>query len=163
MSIPQDLAMEADAIGAGMEQAEAQGMQMMAPQGQFSALALNALVAQVNEILTMIGGQQPYPEFAEDVTVFPMEFVQVLMGIMSVAEEAGIPVEMSLADVISDNEVAKLSALLGRVAKAEEFMAFLEQAEAPVEEEEVITEEVVETPEGEVEMTDEELFASRMG
>ncbi len=49
------------------------------------------------------------------------------------------------------------------IGNLELFQNKLEQAEAPVEEEEVITEEVVETPEGEVEMTDEELFASRMG
>ncbi len=40
MSIPQDLSMQAEQIGAGMDEAQAQGMQMMIPQGQFSSQAM---------------------------------------------------------------------------------------------------------------------------
>lgn len=160
MSIPQGLMDQAATIGAGMDQLEQQGMQMGTPQGKYSARAMNALVQVVNEIMTMMGEASPYPEFTEDQTMFPQDFMQMLMSIMTIAEQAGVPVEMSLSDVVSDRDVAKLVALLKRVAKDKRVQDFLSQQEEPGEME--VTEEMEVAPEGGMEVSDEELFASRM-
>jgi hypothetical protein len=157
MSIPQEMMMQAEAIGAGMDSAQEEGMQIATPQGQYGINALNALVDTVNQVLPMLGQQEPYPSFTEDQTMFPMEFVNVLMAIMTIAEDAGIPVEMELSEVVSDRDVAKLSALLQRLITDENFQAFLMPEEI---EEEVMVEEPM--SEGEPSMSDEELFASRI-
>ena len=160
MSIPQDLMSQAATIGAGMDQLEQQGMQMGAPQGKYSARAMNALVDVVNEVMVMMGEATPYPAFTEDQTMFPQDFLQMLMSVMTIAEQAGVPVEMSLTDVVSDKDVAKLVALIKRVAKDKRMKDFLSKQAEPVEME--ATEEIVETPQGDAAMSDEELFTSRM-
>jgi hypothetical protein len=161
MSIPQDLMMQADAIGAGMDAANQQGMQMMAPQGKYSARAMNALVAVLNDILPMMQ-EQPYPEFTEDQVMFPQDLMQVLMAIMTIAEQAGIPVEISLSEVVSDADVAKLVALLKRAVNDKKFKDFLAGGEEEEVTEETTTEELPLPEGGEMEVSDEELFASRM-
>lgn len=160
MSVPQDLTMQAEEIGAGMDQAQAQGMQMMIPRGQFSSQAMKALMDEINMFMQMMN-QQPIPVPEGDMTEFPMDVVQIVMAIMAIAEQAGVPIEMSLSDIKSDQEVAQLVAMLKRAIGSQQFKDFLSQAmegEQPTEEVEV--EEEVASPEGE--MTDEELFASRM-
>tara|TARA_R100000655_G_scaffold110121_2_gene167852 strand:+ start:2577 stop:3062 length:486 start_codon:yes stop_codon:yes gene_type:complete len=160
MSIPQDLLVQAGDIGAGMDQVEAQGMQVAMPQGMYSATALNALVDSVNEIMVMLGEQQPYPTFTEDQTSLPPDFVNMIMAIMSIAQDAQMPIEMALEEVVSDTEIARLVALLNRLANDAAFQEYLAGAAEPaMMEEETVVEE---TPEGEVAVSDEELFASRM-
>ena len=160
MSIPQDLLVQAGDIGAGMDQVEAQGMQVAMPQGMYSATALNALVDSVNEIMVMLGEQQPYPTFTEDQTSLPPDFVNMIMAIMSIAQDAQMPIEMALEEVVSDTEIARLVALLNRLANDAAFQEYLAGATEPaMMEEETVVEE---TPEGEVAVSDEELFASRM-
>lgn len=160
MSIPQDLMIQANAIGAGMDAANAEGMQMMTPQGQYSVQAMNALVAVLNEVLPMMQ-EQPYPQFTEDQTMFPQDLMQLLMAIMTIAEQAGIPIDMSLSEVVSDRDVAKLVALLKRTIKDERFQKFFEGGEEEVTEE-TMTEEMPASPGGEMEVSDEELFTQRM-
>lgn len=160
MSIPQEMMMQAEAIGAGMDSAQEEGMQIASPQGKYTATALNALVDTVNQILPMMGQQQPYPTFAEDQTMFPIEFVNVLMAIMTVAQDAGIAIDMELSQVVSDQDVAKLSALLQRLVTDEAFKDFLMPEEPEVEEEVIVEESPM--SEGEPQMSDEELFASRI-
>ena len=161
MSIPQDLSMQAAEIGAGMDEAQAQGMQMMIPQGQFSSQAMKALLAEVNAFMQRMN-QPPLEIEAVDMQSFPQQLVQVLMAIMAIAEQAGVSVDMSLSEVESDQDVARLVALIKRAVSDKKFIDFLEAAEKQAEPvEEVAMEEQVETPEG-GEMTDEELFASRM-
>tara|TARA_R100000734_G_C3269859_1_gene66098 strand:- start:106 stop:591 length:486 start_codon:yes stop_codon:yes gene_type:complete len=161
MSIPQDLSMQAAEIGAGMDEAQAQGMQMMIPQGQFSSQAMKALLAEVNAFMQRMN-QPPLEIEAVDMQSFPQQLVQVVMAIMAIAEQAGVSVDMSLSEVESDQDVARLVALIKRAVSDKKFIDFLEAAEKQAEPvEEVAMEEQVETPEG-GEMTDEELFASRM-
>ena len=162
MSIPQDLSMQAEEIGAGMDEAQAQGMQIMIPQGQFSSQAMAALLSEVNAFMQRMN-QPPLEIEAVDMQAFPQELVQVVMAIMAIAEQAGVAVDMSLSEVESDQDVARLVALIKRAVSDKKFIDFLEAAEEQAAEpvEEVAVEEQVETPEG-GEMTDEELFASRM-
>lgn len=161
MSIPQEMLMQAEAIGAGMDAAQQQGMEIMTPQGKYSARALNAVVDAINEIMPMLGEQMPMPEITADMTMMPQELVNAIMAIMTVAEQAGSPIDIELSAVVSDNDLAKLAALLKRLAKDKKLKDFLMQgAEEEVTEE--VTMESAPAPEGGMEVSDEELFAQRV-
>ena len=156
MSIPQDIMAEAEQVGAAMDAEMSSALAAAAPQGQFSARALNALVAELNAILPMFGAPL-YPEFAEDITVFPPEFVEQIMMLAGAAEQAGIDSGIDLSDIQDDRDLAKLAGVLRTLAENEEFIAFLQ---TPVEEEVVVEETVTETPDEEI--IEEDLFAARM-
>ncbi|MBM74815.1 MAG: hypothetical protein CMK59_05405 [Proteobacteria bacterium] len=161
MSIPTDLLAQAGNIGAGMDQIEAQGMQIAMPTGQYSSRALNSLVETVNEIMSMIGEQENYPSFTEDQTALPQDFVNMIMAIMTIAEDAQVPVDIELQDIVSDREIARLVALLKRLSKDSSFQQYLEAQESPPMMEEAAAVEAL--PEGgEMTVSDDELFASRM-
>lgn len=161
MSIPQEMLMQAEAIGAGMDAAQQQGMEIMTPQGKYSARALNAVVDVINEIMPMLGEQMPMPEITADMTMMPQELVNAIMAIMTVAEQAGSPIDMELSAVVSDNDLAKLAALLKRLVNDKKLKDFLMQgAEEEVTEE--VTMESAPAPEGGMEISDEELFAQRV-
>lgn len=161
MSIPQEMLMQAEEIGAGMDAAEQQGMEIMTPQGQYSARALNAVVDVINEIMPMFGEMNPMPQYTEDMTMMPQELMNALMAIMTVAEQAGVPVEMELSAIVSDNDLAKLAALIKRLVKDQKLKDFLTQGETEEVTEEV-TMESAPAPEGGMEVSDEELFAQRV-
>tara|TARA_Y100001937_G_scaffold28059_1_gene40427 strand:- start:4310 stop:4795 length:486 start_codon:yes stop_codon:yes gene_type:complete len=161
MSIPQEMMMQAEAIGAGMDAAQQQGMEIMTPQGQYSARALNAVVDVINEIMPMFGEMNPMPQYTEDMTMMPQELMNALMAIMTVAEQAGVPIEMELSAIVSDNDLAKLAALIKRLVKDQTLKDFLTQGETEEVTEEV-TMESAPAPEGGMEISDEELFAQRV-
>ena len=161
MSIPQEMMLQAETIGAGMDAAEQQGMEIMTPQGQYSARALNAVVDVINEIMPMFGEMNPMPQYTEDMTMMPQELMNALMAIMTVAEQAGVPIEMELSAIVSDNDLAKLAALIKRLVKDQTLKDFLTQGETEEVTEEV-TMESAPAPEGGMEVSDEELFAQRV-
>ena len=161
MSIPQEMMMQAETIGAGMDQAQMEGMQIMTPQGNYSARALNAVVDVINEIMPMFGEQMPMPQYTEDMTMLPQELMNALMAIMTVAEQAGVPVDMEISAIVSDNDLAKLAALMKRLAKDEKLKDFLMQGEKEKVTEEV-TMESAPASEGDMKVSDEELFAQRV-
>ena len=161
MSIPQEMLMQAEAIGAGMDAAQQQGMEIMTPQGQYSARALNAVVDVINEIMPMFGEMNPMPQYTEDMTMMPQELMNALMAIMTVAEQAGVPIEMELSAIVSDNDLAKLAALIKRLVKDQTLKDFLTQGETEEVTEEVTMESAPAT-EGGMEVSDEELFAQRV-
>ena len=86
MSIPMDLMAEAEAVGK-QEQMIADSA-MITPQGKFSKNALNRLVKELNVVLDMF--EQSYPEFEEDITVFPEDFVRMLDMVASAVSDAGL-------------------------------------------------------------------------
>jgi hypothetical protein len=161
MSIPQEMMLQAETIGAGMDAAEQQGMEIMTPQGQYSARALNAVVDVINEIMPMFGEMNPMPQYTEDMTMMPQELMNALMAIMTVAEQAGVPIEMELSAIVSDNDLAKLAALIKRLVKDQTLKDFLTQGETEEVTEEV-TMESAPASEGGMEVSDEELFAQRV-
>lgn len=161
MSIPQEMLMQAEAIGAGMDAAQQQGMEIMTPQGKYSARALNAVVDAINEIMPMLGEQMPMPEITADMTIMPQELVNAIMAIMTVAEQAGSPIDMELSAVVSDNDLAKLAALLKRLVNDKKLKDFLMQG-APEEVTEEVAMESAPASEGGMEVSDEELFAQRV-
>ena len=161
MSIPQEMMLQAETIGAGMDAAQQQGMEIMTPQGQYSARALNAVVDVINEIMPMFGEMNPMPQYTEDMTMMPQELMNALMAIMTVAEQAGVPIEMELSAIVSDNDLAKLAALIKRLVKDQTLKDFLTQGETEEVTEEVTMESAPAT-EGGMEVSDEELFAQRV-
>ena len=144
-----------------MDQAQMEGMQIMTPQGKYSARALNAVVDVINEIMPMLGEQSPMPQYTEDMTMLPQELMSTVMAIMTLAEQAGAPVDMEISAVVSDNDLAKLAALIKRLAKDKKLKDFLMQGEQEEVTEEV-TMESAPAPEGGMEVSDEELFAQRV-
>ena len=162
MSIPQDILAASDALAEEEEMMAASDLADFAPQGQFSAIALNALVNEVNKILPKMG-MPSYPVFEGDQTVFPPEFVDVISGIAMAAENADMDVEIDLAAIEEDRDISLLAGTIATLAEDEEFLAFLAEGEEP---EEVVEEEtVVEEPMpggGEEVIEDEELFMQRM-
>jgi hypothetical protein len=156
MSIPQDIAAEADALGAALDTEMNQAIAEAAPQGNFSARALNAVVRELNALLPLFGAPA-YPEFTEDQTVFPPEFVEQLMMVAGAAGQAGVTFDMDLAMVEDDRDLAMLAGLLKTLGAEEAFIAFLQQ---PIEEEVVAEETVAVAPTDEI--TEEDLFVERM-
>tara|TARA_R110002020_G_scaffold76635_8_gene194126 strand:+ start:907 stop:1389 length:483 start_codon:yes stop_codon:yes gene_type:complete len=160
MSIPQDILAGAEDLAAQEESIMIDNLQEAAPRGQFSAEALNRLVEEVNNILPKIG-LPLYPAFTEDITVFPPEFVDVIVGISSAADEAGIETEIDLGMIEEDRDIAMLAGIIADLAADEAFLAAISEP-AP---EEVVEETVVEEPMpggGEEVIEDEELFMQRM-
>jgi len=87
--------------------------------------------------------------------------MNALMAIMTVAEQAGVPIDMELSAIVSDNDLAKLSALIKRLVKDQKLKDFLTQGKTEEVTEEV-TMESAPAPEGGMEVSDEELFAQRV-
>ena len=145
MSIPTDLMAQASAIGAQDELIEAEAM--MLPEGKFSAGALNRLVNELNGVLELFG--ESYPEFEEDITIFPQEFVQSLNMVGAAAADAGVEFEIVFEDIADDRDLAMLAGQLRTLAKDRAFQRFLQEStlveEEPVVEEEVVVEEEIPT------------------
>ena len=158
MSIPQDIQADIDDVAAEKEMMATDAAMQAAPKGQFGAEALNRLVDEVNKLLPKIG-MPLYPTFEADVTAFPPEFVDVLLGIAGIASEAGIESAFDLSVIEDDRDLAMLAGQIAELVQDEKLLDYIanQGAEEPVAEE--VT--VEETPEGPVE-TDEELFLRRM-
>lgn len=143
---------------------EAEGMMdevftQAAPRGNFSKVVMNRLVSAYRKAQELMGfpEDQMYPEFAEDVTEFPAEFVRGLAMLAAAAEDYGQPGLIELADIKEDADVARLAATIETLASDTAFADFLQSPLEGGEVEEMAEE--VETPEGEEDM--EEMFASR--
>ena len=158
MSIPQDIIAGAEAIDAD---AAALGNEMLmeaAPSGQFGKDVLNRLVSEVNKILPKIG-MPLYPMFEQDITDFPPEFVDVILGIADIAGQAGLDQAITLENIEQDRDVAMLAGMIAELAEEQAFIDFIGQSLDQQMPEEVIEETEVVTPEG---VEDEELFMQRM-
>jgi hypothetical protein len=164
MSIPQEVLAEADALAGQEEMMNVANLAEAAPTGQFSAAALNRLVEEVNKLLPQMG-MPAYPTFEADITVFPPEFVDVLIGIAGAAESAGVEAAIDLDAIEADRDLAMLAGSIRTLAEDEAFLAYI--ANNLGAEEEVMEEEAVMTEEplpggGEEVIEDEELFMQRM-
>lgn len=164
-AIPQDIMTQANAIGAGMDSAMAQGAEIVVPTGRYSARAMNALVEVLNRVLPMMGRTDMYPEFTDDQTQFPMDLTQLLMAIKTVADTAQVEFPLDLGAITGDADVAKVAAIIQRLVDDKRFQDYLAQEETMEAEEmvEVETPMAGSAPQPQGEMSDEELFASRMG
>lgn len=99
------------------------------PKGKFTASALNGLVNAFNAAMTAGGMQGSYPKFSSDVTVFPVDFVRGLAMLSDAAAESGSGIEISLAGVAADRDVALLASKVQALAKSPEFKAMMTEGE----------------------------------
>ena len=157
MSIPMDLMAEAQAVGA--EQDVLREATMITPQGKFSKNALNRLVKELNVVLEMF--EQSYPEFEEDITVFPEDFVRMLDMVASAASDAGVDFELDMQSIVDDWSLMMVAGQLRKLSKDKTFKKFLESnsimGEDEPEAEVVVEQEVVATPQDM-----DAMFAGRM-
>ena len=163
MSIPQDILAASDAIAEDENAMLTADLAEVAPQGRFSAVALNSLVDEINKILPKMG-MPAYPVFEGDQTAFPPEFVDAIMGIAGAAEDAEIDAAIDLDGVEEDRDITILAGTIRTLAEDEAFLAYISEnigAEEEVVEEEVVTEEPMPGG-GEEVIEDEELFMQRM-
>ena len=155
MSIPTDLMLEAQEIDMMDNEIASE---MILPEGKFSKGALNRLVKELNVVLGLF--QDSYPEFEEDITIFPEEFVVKLQMVGSAAADAGVDFDFNPAEIEDDRDLAILSGRLKKLGKEKTFKKFLED-NTLIPEEEVVEETVVQeepTPTTDVEA----IFARRM-
>jgi len=154
-------AVEGDLRAAGDEiQSEVDTM-LEVPVGMFSQSTMNALVNAANSALVAGGFKGDYPSFDGDVTEFPMEFVRLLSMLADAAEETGAAVDITLAGIEDDRDVAMLAATIEQLASDP---AYASGMTTPVEEE-VVVGDAVPTPPNpeEEEVIDEEaLMMERM-
>ena len=153
-------AVEGDLRAAGDEiQAEVDTM-LEVPVGMFSQSSMNALVDASNAALVAGGFEGDYPTFDGDITEFPMEFVRLLSMLSDAAEETGAAVDITLAGIEDDRDVAMLAATIEQLASDPSFTSGMGE---PVEEE-VVVGDVLPTPPmgGEEVVDEEELMMGRM-
>lgn len=148
----------------------------MAPQSgnvPFSRKALNNLVKATNRLLPLFDQEPNYPEFAEDITVFPTDFVRILAMFQGATNEAvgtevvDTEMDWSIDTITDDQSINALAGKLTSLAQSKPFKQFLKQKpqEPMIEEEEEAPSVEEEGPKAPEEMTDEEmnnLFAGRM-
>jgi len=159
MSIPvQDIIAQAGQIGAEQDMMQEQAMTEMAPQGKFTVDALNRLVKELNVVLGLFG--ETYPEFAEDIAVFPQEFVAALSMVRSAADDSGVGLEMEFTEITDDRDLAILAGKIRKLGKDKTFQKFLEDSTLMPEEEVVVEEEVI-VPEAPADDIDA-MFAGRV-
>ena len=119
-----------DMRGMGEEMQGMVDMQLPSIRGRFSQTAMNALVDATNMALEAAGFEGDYPEFDADVTEFPAEFVRVLAMFADAAVETGADVEIDMAMLEDDRDVAALASKVRQLAESE---AFAQGMTAPVE------------------------------
>ena len=117
---------EAGEKAAQVDTMAAETMEAAAPVGDFTAGALNRVVAILNEIMPLFGEESgEYPLFEGDVEALPGEFVTSLSMIATAATDADMADILSLEDLqVADDKDLML------LAGKRDFSQFLKQ-EAP--------------------------------
>ena len=122
----------------------------IAPTGDFSVKALNNLVKATNRLLPLFGQEPTYPEFGEDVEVFPADFVRVLamfQGAINTAVDAEmIPEDMDfmMEEISDDRDLTLLAGRLNALSDSRDFKLFLKDPPMEEEDEEEMDEEQME-------------------
>lgn len=155
MSIPTDLMAEVTAVGAEGEAIMQNMTEQITPRGKFSKNSLNRLVRELNKVLELF--EQTYPEFEEDITEFPEEFVSSLSMVASAAEDADVDFELNMEEISDDRDLAMIAGQLRKLSRDKKFKKYLQASTIVPEEEVVVEEEVVEEP-----VDIDAMFAGRM-
>lgn len=148
-----------------MEMEEEDVFAQLAPQGPFSAKAMNQLVKATNALLPAFEQEGDYPTFDADVDVMPTDFVRVIamfQGAVNAAVDADMidpEMDFELEQLTDDRSLTLLAGKLSALARSRDFKQFLK--EPPME----MEMEVAEEEGGEPEMADGDinaLFAMRV-
>lgn len=65
--------------------------------------------------------EQSYPEFEEDITVFPEDFVRMLDMVASAASDAGVDFELDMQSITDDRSLMMVAGQLRNLAKDKTF------------------------------------------
>lgn len=141
VGIPSDVAPE---VIQGQEQIAVQEDQLVGefqPTGRFSKKSLNTLVKVTKQLQPMFGLNADYPNFTEDQTEFPIEFVRLLLMFKQSIDDAivedvvGEEETFTLEEITDDKSIQLLAGKLGMVARDKKFKKWLArpEAEAPTE------------------------------
>ena len=116
-----------------MDDMEEESYGAVAPQGDFSAGGLNALVDGINAVLPMFG-MPDYPRFSEGMTTLPPKFVKQLTMVNEAASAAGLDdMTIDMATITDDRSLKMAAGKLRALAGKTEFKRFLrsERPEGP--------------------------------
>jgi len=131
------------------QQEEEVAFAQMAPEGRFSAKALNNLVKATNRLLPKFGQTPDYPSFEGDITRFPTDFVRVLamfQGATDEAVERGIVDEefsFDFENISSDSNLMILAGKINKLASDKQYDRFLKSqpVDEPEDGEEMVDDE----------------------
>jgi len=100
--------------------------------GMFSQTVMNSLVGAVNAAMTAAGMSGDYPEFEDDVSEFPDEFMRLIAMLADAAAVVGK--DLVLEGIEDDRDVANLAGQIQALADDPGFAeAMTAPTEAPVE------------------------------
>ncbi len=158
----------------GMEQtavAEDELVGEFQPRGNFTRKPLNALVVQAKKGQPLYGLKADYPNFPEDQTELPIEFVRLLLMFKQSIDDAIVADVLDeedtfvLEDITDDSSLKILAGKLGKVFRNSKFKKFLATPDEEVVElspaEESLDDERTPLPEGSDESI-EDLFLERV-
>jgi|TARA_R100001530_G_scaffold38698_3_gene29912 hypothetical protein len=133
-----------------------------APIGRFTAKRQNALAKVLNKILKEVGSDVSFEETYTDIKDAPLPdtLVRGLLGVkgavdtFATVEPEEVDVTFEISEIVSDSELAFVTAQLDTLFKNKRFVKFLREEEpvvqlAPEEavvEEPVVEEEIIEEP-----------------
>jgi hypothetical protein len=156
--------MPADLAAIAEEQDNLIGQEMAGlvpiPDRPYSAKVYTALTKAISEAAEVMGLDLTPERYTDDVEEMDADVARFLAMMATAASDYGKPFPVELEDIKGDSELTAITAALTQLAADKAFAEFLD---APVEEE-VIEEEAVIMPDGEVEEEEEEEFdfAKRM-
>ncbi len=130
------------------------------PDRPYSAKVYTALTKAISKAAEVMGLDLTPERYTEDVAEMDADVARFLAMMATAAADYGRPFPVELEDIKGDAELTAITAALTQLAADKGFAEFLD---APVEEE-VIEEEAVIMPDGEIEEEEEEEFdfAKRM-
>jgi len=156
MALPPELEM----AGAQAQEAEDAAFEAAAPTGKYSARALNQVVKSLNAVLPLFG-VAAYPEFTEDQTQLPVEFVKQLTMAFKAADESGVMGDVDLTRTTDDRGLLMLAGKLDVLAKSRDFRDWVKSPpEKKVEPEDKMP--MNGKPEGEMPMGEDEMDSLMM-
>ena len=148
-----------------MDDMEEEAYGATAPQGDFSAGGLNALVDGLNTVLPMFGIPD-YERFSEGMTTLPPKFVKLLTMVNEAVSAAGMDdMVIDLATITDDKGLKMAAGKLRSLAGKADFKRFLrsERPEAPTAPPPGgIPEEPMAAPAAAMGMSEEDLMMSRL-
>lgn len=128
------------------EMADKEMMMAVAPKGNFTSRGLAPLVKATNKLLPLFGQTPDYP-MVEDTKELPEDFTRILAMFAGAVDEAisreVLEPEMAIMlDTIRDDSgLMTIAGKLDMLSKSKDFKKFLSE---PVEEEEMVSEEMTE-------------------
>tara|TARA_R110000787_G_C13405120_1_gene443751 strand:- start:387 stop:920 length:534 start_codon:yes stop_codon:yes gene_type:complete len=159
----QDFAAAAGAADAANDEMFAE----MSPQGNFTTKGMNALVKSINRIHGIFEVEEEYPEFSEDATELPQEFMREITMVKAAADDAitagkvDEEKRIQLDGIKDDTDLLMLAGAVNSLATDKGFKAFLKEAPPEGEAIETVEAPLPSLPQATEEQTDK-LFLDRL-